>query len=159
LGLGAAGLAFWAALDFQARRLRGPVLSLVLLVTACGSAFVFYKAHTAKLAEFTGVFATALIPFGAWASFRPSRALPASALPVVGVVLPGLGIGAYFYTPESPPWSVMALLAVAPLAPCLLLLPGARKLKPWPQALLGMAAAVLLVSAAGILADKAYPEE
>jgi hypothetical protein len=151
-GLGAAGLACWAALEAQARRLPGAALPLTWLVVAQGSGIVLYLGHSGKLAQFAGALAAALVPVLFRSGCRP--ALAPATLPVA-LLLPGLWLTGYFYAGAPAP--SLALLAVASLAGGLGGVGVLRRLPSGPRAALGAAVASLLVAAAVLVARNASP--
>jgi hypothetical protein len=152
-GLGAAGLVFWAVLDLQARRLPGASLPLTLLIVAAGSAVVLTYSFSAKLGQFAGAFAAAMVPLLVAAWIRPGRPLATAS---VMVILPGLWLAAFFYA--QPQRTSLILLAAAALSGSLGSVPGLRRLPPWARTLLSAVVAVSLVAVAVWIARAAYQE-
>jgi hypothetical protein len=141
LGLGAAGLLFWAALAAVARRLPGAALPLALLPTAAGTAVLLYRCHSARLAQLAGVVTAALLPVLARSCARP--ALTVATAPVV-LLLPGLWLMARFYCDPPAPVTSLALLTAAALAAGGGCLPGVRRRPAWQRNLLAAALATSL---------------
>ncbi len=145
LGLGGAGLRVWGPLAALARRLPGAALPLALLPTAAGTAVLLYRCHSARLAQFAGVVAAALLPVLARSCVRP--ALTVATAPVV-LLLPGLWLMAHFYCDPPAPVTSLALLATAALAAGVGCLPGAPQRPAWQCNLLAALLAVLLAALA-----------
>jgi hypothetical protein len=145
LGLGAAGLLFWAALGAVARRLPGAGLPLALLPTAAGTAVLLYRCHSARLAQLAGVMAATLVPVLARSCFRPT--LTVATAPVV-LLLPGLWLTGRFYCDPPAPLTSLALLAAAALAAGVGCLPGVRRRPAWQRNLLAAVLAALLAGLA-----------
>jgi hypothetical protein len=151
--LGAGGLAFWAALDIPARRFPGSSLPLTLVIVAAGSAVVLTYSFSAKLGQFAGAFAAAMVPVLVAAWWRPGR--PLATAPAM-VILPGLWLDALFYA--QPQRSSLILLAVTALSGGLGWTPGVRRLPPWTRTLLSAVVAAALVGVAVWMARAAYQE-
>jgi hypothetical protein len=152
-GLGQAGLVFWALLDIPARRLPGASLPLTLLIVAAGSAVVLTFSFSAKLGQFAGAFAAAMIPVLVATWWRPGR--PLATGPAM-VILPGLWLATFFYA--TPQRTSLVLLAAAALSGGLGCVPGVRRLPPWARTLLSGVVAAALAAVAVWMARAAYQE-
>jgi hypothetical protein len=120
------------------RRRPGPLVPLLLAVTAVGSAVVLIQSGNAKLAQLAGALTAALGSIMVLAALVPDRPVAAGAVPVVAVLLPGLLAAGKFYSFSDVPLTSYILVAAAPLGLALPELPGLRSLPSWAGAILRM---------------------
>jgi hypothetical protein len=142
----ASGVLALGALAPVARRQPGPLVPLLLAVTAAGAAIVLMQSGNAKLAHVTGALAAALGAVMILAAFAPNQPIAAGATPVVAVLLPGALAAGKFYSFSDVPLTSYVLAAAAPLGLAVPELPGLRSLPPRGQAAL-RALAVLALTA------------
>ncbi len=126
-----------------ARRQPGPGLPLLLTLAALAGAVVLERSSNARLAQLAGVLTAVLTAGVLVARSLPQRPVAVGLAPGVAVLLPGLMAEGYFYTFSDVPLTSFALVAAAPLAAGLTLLPGLRAL-PGPARTGIRAVAVLL---------------
>jgi hypothetical protein len=128
------------------RRRPGPLVPLLLAVTAMGAAVVLAQSGNAKLAQLAGVLTATLGAVMVLAALVPDRPIAAGAMPVVAVLLPGLMATGRFYSFSDVPLTSYILAAAAPLGLAVPELPGLRTLPPRGRAAL-RALAVLALTA------------
>src|SRR5439155_15355981 len=110
------------------RRRRGPLLPLLLTLTAGGAAAVRLQSANLKSAQLAGALAATLGAVTVLAVLVPGQPLAAGAVLVVAVLLPGLLAAGRFYSFSDVPLSSYVLAAAAPLGLAIPELPGLRAL-------------------------------
>lgn len=153
-GLTAAFVGFWLSCDGLARRASGRTLPLHLAFVAGGTGVVLILTGSQRLAELGVVLAAALAAIVVVAARRSGRTVALGVAAVAPVALAGLWLNGHFYAESGA--TALALLALAPSAAWIGLLPPVRRIKPWKQTLVCTLAVAALVSAAVILAAAAF---
>ena len=154
LGLAALLLIVWTAADLRARRRSGASSPLVWWATAATLAGVAGLSGSLKLAQLSGAVAAALGAAVVLAWWRPRLSLAGGGVALASILLFGLGLNAHFFSYTT--GLDVLLIAVAPLAPFLRVLPFLNRLEGKKRTLVELALAGIPLAVALARAGLAY---
>ncbi len=148
----------WIALDRLAVRANGASLPILLWATASGSAAcLLLGAAESALALLAGAAAATLGAFVLLAWWRPALPALRPAIPVISLVVPGLLVLAIPKSDDAlPRYAAALLLAAAPVAGWLRVLPPLSWARPWIGTLASFLIAAAMIGWAVVIAERQF---
>jgi hypothetical protein len=124
-GAAVASVAWWAAMEWLARRRPGPGLPLLLSAAAGSAALVLVDSGSQAFGQITGGVALALLVLAAAGLWFGNLSLARGGVLAVAIALLGMLLAGYCYADLTP--QNFVLLAAAPLAAWIAELPPLRR--------------------------------
>jgi len=119
----------WDLLERAASQSPGGLYPFAVALVPFGAAAVLIHAHSARLTDVATIISAALLGIAVVAWLQAS--VISAAMPAVAVVLPGLLLSGYHETYSQVPWQCFTLVALAPIALVLSVVPPMSRLSPF----------------------------